>query len=473
MTDSKVHYFFDPVHGAMPLTDLERDLVDTPALKRLGRIRHLSLAHLVYPSASFSRLSHSLGTCHVAGRLLTHLQARHPRIIKDRDVTLYRVAGLLHDVGHYPFSHLLEHAAKKIYVDPLKVERVAHSRLIRKRFENHEGVGALVLESDPEISRLLHKAGIDPHEVSGIFRNSLSELPYKNLISSDLDADRLDYLLRTAQATGLPYGHVDIDYLIHELSITPTVKRRLALSKKALRSADHFLLARYFDYLQVSYHKTVKGLEVVLEDLVGELILKGFLDVSFETIAEMIQKGSWQTFDDEAVTTLIRDHLSTSKSKPLRAKAASFLERTPPKLLAHAEYIDERENWKDFRNAVEHCRSVIRSGSSLKEYRSFLCDWDGTMSVTKAAPPGQLFSSIRLADEEKVDQLIYLKDEDGSRVLSDHPNSLMRALASKTWYCFRIYLVRGAFTKHEIGKLSDHMFGVLKETFRDGVVEKH
>src|SRR5581483_6168447 len=109
----------DPVHGTVGLSDLEARVLSTQAFQRLKNVKQLGLAYHVFPGADYSRFSHSVGVCHVTGRILGALQARYPERITEDDVQLYRLAALLHDVGHYPFSHTLEHAIKDHYSNTL------------------------------------------------------------------------------------------------------------------------------------------------------------------------------------------------------------------------------------------------------------------------------------------------------------------------------------------------------------------
>lgn len=216
----------DPVYGSCLLSSLELKVIDTPVFQRLRNIKHLGMAHFVYPSASFSRFSHSIGVLGLAGRMLEVLRAK--RCLNEMDqepqyiIKKYRLAALLHDVGHYPFSHCMEEAArdyfnaKKITPEGEQDHEPDLDPAIQKQALPHEQVGRLIVERDPELSALLAKNQIDPSEVADIFAGE-KHLPLASLIRSDLDADRIDYLLRSSLHTGLPYGSIDLDYLISEI----------------------------------------------------------------------------------------------------------------------------------------------------------------------------------------------------------------------------------------------------------------
>ncbi len=212
----------DPVHKTIGLTELEARVISTQAFQRLRNVKQLGLANYVFPGADYSRFAHSLGVCHVTGRILEAISPSSEGVA-DRDKQLYRLAGLLHDVGHYPYSHAMEEAIQDHYasdfLEPISSEQEGNGApesgefVGGERFFMHERVGKEVLTRDKEICELLDDSGYSPQEIYSVF---VREEPprFANLISADLDADRIDYLLRTAHHTGLPYGSVDLDYLL-------------------------------------------------------------------------------------------------------------------------------------------------------------------------------------------------------------------------------------------------------------------
>ncbi|WP_297508887.1 HD domain-containing protein [Thermococcus sp.] len=203
----------DPVHGGIELDDFAVRLVDTPEFQRLRRITQLGLAYLVYPSARHTRFEHSLGTYHLARLVST----RNPEI--DEGV-IY--AALLHDLGHYPFSHTLE-----------------------ALFPKHE-----------ENTRWLIKRG----EIGDILGESFSIKELENLlknplVSGDIDADRMDYLVRDAYYTGVAYGIVDLERLVRNLRWDGN---RLILLEKGIMAGQNLLLARSMMYPTVYQHHTAR-----------------------------------------------------------------------------------------------------------------------------------------------------------------------------------------------------------------------
>ena len=351
----------DQVHGTVLLSNLEMELLSTQAFQRLRRVKQLGLAHLVFPGADYSRLSHSIGVNHVTGCILDSLRSNAGLEITDDEYELHRLAGLLHDIGHYPFSHTLEGAISEYYRNESQPmlfadgsEPTGHQETLTPYDENgsnskslqHEAVGGLLLEGDQEINGVLAKHDIDPKAIHGLFTRCLSETGsapnLANLISSDLDADRIDYLRRTATHTGLPYGLVDIDYLLSQMRLDN--ENRICLDPSALRTAEHFLLGRYFDYQQVSFHKTVAALEWVLSDVVKEMLRLGKFDCSRLGVENMVANKKWHDFDDSYVMRLAKDIEGDSIPEHVREKVRALTQRIPPKLIGSFEIFEDRAN---------------------------------------------------------------------------------------------------------------------------------
>ena len=232
----------DPVHGYIIVSDLEKQLIDTPAVQRLRRIKQLAGAHLTYPGAEHSRFSHSLGVMHVAGLQANRLlQLEH---VSRDEVQLLRAAGLLHDIGHGPFSHVYEEV------------------LSERRGLTHEDLTKwLVKES--EVGDILSKHGFSPQEVSDLSVGMLStdRVFMNHVIASNFDADVMDYLLRDAYFTGVEYGRVDIHRLIDSLDV---IESTLAVDMAAYFALEAFVIARYEMFKAVYFHRSVRAGEVML-----------------------------------------------------------------------------------------------------------------------------------------------------------------------------------------------------------------
>ena len=201
----------DAVHDYIELDALSSELLDTPEIQRLRRIRQLSTVSLVYPSANHTRFEHSLGVYHLASAAADHLD------LAPTDTQRVRAAALLHDIGHGPYGH--------------QTEGVIERRLNR----HHDEVGDLLTG---EIADILERYGHSSEEIADLIAG---ERQYGGLISGDLDVDRLDYLVRDAHHTGVPYGTVDHGRLVRALSFHGG---ELVVEEGNVRTAESVLIAR-------------------------------------------------------------------------------------------------------------------------------------------------------------------------------------------------------------------------------------
>ena len=232
----------NPVHRYISFSEVEKEVIDTGVFQRLRRIRQLAGAHLVYPSAQHSRFEHSLGTMHVAGYAGETLVAKG--YLDDEDkVRKLRLAALLHDIGHGPFSHLFE-----------EVLELRHGT-------SHEDVGKRVI-SKSEISDILKKHGYNPSDICKLSFGE-SKIKFLNeIIAGGLSADLMDYLSRDGLFTGVEYGKIDHHRLISSFEVVSN--GHLAIDRSALYSFESMLISRYEMFKAVYFHKTVRSAEVML-----------------------------------------------------------------------------------------------------------------------------------------------------------------------------------------------------------------
>jgi HD superfamily phosphohydrolase len=233
----------DPVHGYISMTALERDLIDTRTVQRLRRLKQLSGAYFTYPGAEHSRFLHSLGVMHVAGRIALRFEERG--YLTEDECQKVRVAGLLHDIGHGPFSHMYEEVLDK------------------HRHMTHEDVTEWLIR-EGEIKDILVSYGYSPQELSALAVGKLDvgEKVFLNqIIASQFDADIMDYLVRDSYFAGAEYGNIDIQRLISSLDV---VGGRLAMDVAALFALEAFVIARYEMFKAVYFHRAVRAAEIMI-----------------------------------------------------------------------------------------------------------------------------------------------------------------------------------------------------------------
>ncbi len=234
----------DPIHKYIPITDLEKKLIDTEFFQRLRKIRQLAGAHLVYPSAQHTRFEHSIGAMHLAGLAAESLLNKGYITCKE-DVESLRIAALLHEIGHGPFSHLFE-----------EVLREKNSNKI-----NHEIIGKRIIK-ETIIIDILEKYGYDGDYVCKLSFGESQKMFYDEIIAGSLSVDIMDYLPRDSFFTGAEYGKVDYHRLISSLEVLSN--GHLGIDKSAINSLESMLISRYQMFKAVYFHKTVRAGEVML-----------------------------------------------------------------------------------------------------------------------------------------------------------------------------------------------------------------
>lgn len=230
----------DPIHNFIRVYETELKIIDSPIFQRLRRIRQLSGAHLTYPSAQHSRFEHSLGVMHIAGQAANALKEKG--LLDQDQIQSIRLAALLHDVGHGPFSHLFEEVLQE------------------KRKISHEEMGKnIILKS--EIGDTLSKSGFDKKFITKLAFGDAKYRFVNEIVSGSLSADMMDYLQRDGYFTGAEHAKIDHQRIIQSLDV---YKSKLALDRSALYSFESMVLSRYQMFKAVYFHKTVRSAEVMM-----------------------------------------------------------------------------------------------------------------------------------------------------------------------------------------------------------------
>src|SRR5688572_17401376 len=255
----------DTIHGTIRLEPLTLDLLETVELQRLNSIRQLGLTYLVFPGANHSRVEHCLGVGHVASEMAK------PLGLSEEERKLVHAAGLLHDVGHGPFSHTLEHVlSRELAVDHMHLTQ----RIITGQDDNVSAEDRDAFPEVPRIPEVLAKHDVGPERVAALIRGATEKEATRNvpktgeeprylaqIIHSPMDADQIDYLMRDAHYTGASHGMIDFPRLLQTLR---TFRGELALDRKGLPALEGMLVARGLMYSSVYFHKTVRIAEQMI-----------------------------------------------------------------------------------------------------------------------------------------------------------------------------------------------------------------
>jgi len=290
----------DPVWNNIRVDELTLTLVDTEVFQRLRYVRQLGWTYLVYPGATHTRFEHALGTHHLSRRTLALLcEAEDSTSISEIEQAIVRSAALLHDVGHYPFSHALEE------IGALHHEDVARPLIT-------EGSVAAILRS-----RLGDGA---PEKVFDLIRGQ-SGSPLQGLISGSLDLDKIEYLKRDAFMCGVPYGEIDVDRLTNSLVLVDdpeTGRRALGVREKALSALESLLFAKYQMYRNVYWHHAVRSATAMYKRLVEDAVRTEIVDV--QSLARHTDEGLMHTLESDKPTPL----LAALKGRRLYKRAAEW-----------------------------------------------------------------------------------------------------------------------------------------------------
>jgi hypothetical protein len=233
----------DPVHGYVYITEKEKTVIDSYPVQRLRRLRQLAGSEYVYPGANHTRFEHSVGVMYLAGKVLENPNIS--RRMSGEETEMVRIAALLHDVGHGPFSHVFEHL------------------LIKELGKTHEDITSWVIEKS-ELADILKRACFEPKEVGRLAVGRLHK-PKKafldQIISSAVDVDKQDFIVRDTHHTGAEYGFIDIFRIIHALDV---LGENLAVDLGALSALESFIIARIESFKSIYFHRVGRAAQIML-----------------------------------------------------------------------------------------------------------------------------------------------------------------------------------------------------------------
>ena len=272
----------DPIHGFIPLSSDEAEIVETPVFQRLRGIRQLAFANLVYPGALHTRFDHTLGVFHVTSLLCKVFG------FSDEDKRLVRLSALVHDLGHGPFSHVSE-SALEIFADRTKLQD-------RLKGDNpakiHELLTQDLLWTDENITDLIGKNAI--RKIISLLSHGYGEPVLKSVVSGPLDADKQDYLLRDTYFCGVKYGVFDLQQLHKELQVVedPSQGKQLMISSDGVHALEQFVLAKYYLTAQVYSHRV----RLITDQMVVRAIALGIDDDGLDELRRLYSYDGTEQF---------------------------------------------------------------------------------------------------------------------------------------------------------------------------------
>lgn len=482
----------DPVLGTIPIfEDCDNRLIDDlPLLQRLRRVKQLPVVSYVFPTADHSRFAHSLGAYYWAQHYAEALQ------LEEVQARLVRWAALLHDVGHYPCSHTLEKVYQRIPWNPLTKDEPAPAV---EHWENaaadplgfvcwapsgprdwghHEALTEYVLSKDNDLRGVIRNEapGFSVEDLLGVIkRNPPPETAHlRQIFHSQVDVDRMDYLVRDSQVAGARYGLVEPSHIIRRARIVESAVRAaddvttdeqskckfIAYDRSAVSRLDHFVLARYFYYSNVVYHRAVLGFDLLLRAVCASLVASNVpeLPADFEGVKKLCDKGLFYHFTDDLV---YRRAAEQAREKTLAGEfCRMLLNRTHP--IAAIELRATRQNGRlipqmsallnEFRDR-NNVRTLAQE-AGVEAERVGWTSWE--LSFENLYPfrsPIELVGA-QPESEDVLDQIYVVRQaEQEPELLSKHDGSLLSALRDRSMVGACVYYFSETEASSEVEKL--------------------
>jgi HD superfamily phosphohydrolase len=464
---------FDNIHGYITLNRVETRILETLYYQRLRWIRQLGFSFYIFPGATHTRHAHALGVSHVMDRILRSLGLAvsdekffDPKAHDERTTfhRTMRLAAMLHDIGTFPFSHSIEMAYINFWRHQSHVGKP-------KYIANHEVLGSHIIlntDFDGGITRILKEEGIDPEELSRIIAGKSENLLANQLMHADVDADRMDYLIRDAHHTGVKIGLFDLDFLIRNLRLhTENGEQMLCIHEDGINVVDSFLVSRYFWYSQIIHEGTGYKFDL-LAAKICEYFLENKLSYSFETLMDQVAINPYEyfTFNDSYFMAKLHEYLAGRAKHPMIGELSEMLARRIPPAQVRVAPIKPTvvQNEEHRKQIVSQCqRAVAWLKEELRAIDPHAWMIDDiphkdvmfTKNLDSLKKDKDKKSPVRSRDSVKV-----LTRHGELRLLVDVSQSLMKVLSQYRNFIPRVYLSPEAFSKLEKKGVLDKMRGM-------------
>lgn len=427
----KEKVFRDPVHNYIPVEDeLIYDLINSKEFQRLRRIKQLGSSSFTFHGAEHSRFSHCLGVYYLARRVTNIFDKKYSDIWNSNESLLTMTAALLHDIGHGAYSHTFE----------------------RLFDTNHETITQqIILSPETEINTILRRVSPDfPDKVASVINHTYSNKQVEQLISSQIDVDRMDYLLRDSYFTGASYGEFD---LTRVLRVIRPIENGIAFSRDGMHAVEDYIISRYQMYMQVYFHPASRAMEVLLQNLLKRAKYlypkeKEFFTVTSPHLIPFFENRvtleDYLSLDDGVMNTYFQTWMQ-SADKILSDLASRFINRKVFKSITFDE--------KDLSN-LEKLREIVKDlGFDPTYYTALHLNFDLPYDVYKP-------------DIQNPRTQIEMLQEDGSIAELSTLSPLVHTLSGTTHGDRRFYFPKEMLIK-------DDLFVEAKEKFSHYIKNKH
>ena len=461
---------YDVLYGFIPITPWEEEIINCPFFQRLRWIKQLGFANYVFPGAEHNRFAHAIGVMHSMDQMLQSLNLAvsdddlFNKKTKSRDAMIHkclRVSALLHDIGTFPFSHAIEYA----YIRHGNDER-RDGESLKNLPNSHEHLGSFIIKNtsyEGGITHILEKYGLDVHLISRIIKGDSPYLYANQLMHSDLDADRMDYLIRDAHYTGIKYGQFDRDFLLSNLRTYTTPKGQIGFGVKesAIHAVEDFLIARFWWYSQVIKNPQSAKFDIMSSHVAESFLKKDWL-YQFQDILSMVEERDERFFwwNDMYFMTRLQDVWLEKKITDPKTKewVEMLLYRRAPKrvrdpLFEH-KLIDRTEKKDNRAGMIEKIRKhLIKFDKALKN-KGNGSEWILVDIPGKDVSFTQSREKIKKGIADR-DPIKIVRKNGEAELLIDHEHSLVRHLSDFTNFVPSVYANDGALKILKKEKLTE------------------
>jgi HD superfamily phosphohydrolase len=450
---------FDVMYGFIPVTEWEEQIINSPFFQRLRWIKQLSFANYIFPGAEHNRFAHVIGVMHSMDQMIRSLgfavsddELFNPRSRSEAAMLhkSLRIAALLHDLGTFPFSHAIEHAYMR-HGNARQERKVkgGKTKAAKELSNNHEHLGAFIIKNTRYkggLTAILEEYGFDVQMISKIIKGESPYLIANQLMHSDLDADRMDYLLRDAHYTGIKYGQFDREYIMANLCAFDLGggQKAFGVRENAQHAVEDFLIARFSWYSQVVKNQASAKFDV-MSTYVTKVFLEHDLMYQFHDLLTMIEEKDerffwWndmyfmQRLQDVRFKRLVRD----PKTEEL---VEMLMYRRAPKTVRHPAFDHKiiRDTPEEKEKLVRQMDSVVKDIKHVLEKHGTGREWvlvdrpEKDVAFTKGRKAlsrksgGKTLSAKELMHESESVKIV---DHNGNpSLLVDRENTLMKHLS--------------------------------------------
>ena len=465
---------YDVLYGFVPVTEWEEKIINSPFFQRLRWIKQLSFANYIFPGAEHNRFGHTIGVMHSMDQMLRALglavsdqelfdpKATSPAAMLHKSL---RISALMHDIGTFPFSHVVEYAYMKHGNDDRRLPTRA-----KKLINNHEHLGAFIIKNtryEGGITRVLEDYGFDPQMISKIIKGESPWAVANQLMHSDLDADRMDYLLRDSYYTGIKYGQYDRDYILANLVTFELGRGQVGFGvrENAMRAVEDFLMARFNWYSQVVKNPGSAKFDVIATK-VAEKFLEEDLIHQFHDLLTMIDERDERFFWWNDVYFINRcqevRHLGLIDDPHTNELIQMLLFRQAPKTVHHPEFehriLESKGSVTERERRIKRIRAVVSDLERVIDQHGTGKEW--LLADIPNKDIAFTLSKDKLLKKERKGPL-YLEQEpvkivtkrSGVKLLVEVENSIVRRLSDYINFVPSVYANESAFKLLKAKKL--------------------